>query len=242
MPEVTVGISAAPLALTEAKRSLEERGPLPFDLVPSSSEMGLEAAGDSALFHLDYPPVPDGWAAYPLGWEGIAIIVHRGVTMRAFSLDQLEEIFTGRIEDWSQLGGEEGAIQLVVPPTGDRLRAHFVEWVLPSGRITTRALLAPSPADAVELVASEPGAIGLVPLHQATEERVAYARVEGVLPGPSTVTGGAYRLRLPVLALAPEELELVAYEWLIWVQSTSKALPTAVEAPASTAEPSPAAQ
>lgn len=48
----------------------------------------------------------------PIAIQGVLVIVNRGNPVRDLTVDQLRGIFTGKIENWSQLGGTDRAIHL----------------------------------------------------------------------------------------------------------------------------------
>jgi phosphate transport system substrate-binding protein len=108
--------------------------------------------------------------------EAVAAIVSGGNRIKALSVAQLRDIFTGRITDWHQLGGPAGAIRPVIeaasgtgnPPTSDTA-ADLVLGGLPAAPGTAR--LASEDAVAAS-VAADRAAIGLVALGHAGAARV----------------------------------------------------------------------
>jgi ABC-type phosphate transport system substrate-binding protein len=88
---------------------------------------------------------------------------------------------------------------------------------MPGSPVSSSALLAPDPAAVLSLVAEDAGAIGYLPLSQVTEE-VRVARIDGILPGASTIADGRYPLRLTVLATAPQEPSGQVRDWIGWLQ------------------------
>jgi phosphate transport system substrate-binding protein len=50
---------------------------------------------------------------YPIGRDGIAVLVHKSNVVRNLSVDQLRAIFTGRITDWKDVGGKRHAIVFI---------------------------------------------------------------------------------------------------------------------------------
>lgn len=214
-----MGISALPPARALGEAYLQLETALPFDLVPTASDAGLEAAAAGRIpFHLDYPPAPDGWFATTLAWEGIAFIVHPQVPTRNLTLAELEGIFSGEIREWGEVADGGGEIQPVLPPPGDRFRQAFLQRVMPESRVSSRALVAPNPETSVEWVSTTEGALGLLPLSYRRPATVPLVRIEGSLPGSSTVGDGSYPLRVQLLALAPQEPVGSAREWLLWAQ------------------------
>lgn len=219
-PQVSVGPSALPFASELAQGYQEQRGVLPFDLVPMATEAGLEAAeSGEALFHIDYAPVPDGWFAVPLGWEGIAVVVNPEVEARDLDTRTLAELFSGRMTSWESVTGEEETVQLVIPPPGDRLFDHFTGLIGMAQDPPLTAILAPVPEATLAYVGEQAAALGFLPYHYGIPQELRALRVDGTLPAPSTIRSGRYVLRLQVIAMAPDEPDTIAIEWLGWAQN-----------------------
>jgi phosphate transport system substrate-binding protein len=70
----------------------------------------------------------------------------------------------------------------------------------------------------VSMILANPYTIGYVPLSYSAEEpRI--VRVDGILPGESTLADGTYPLLLEVVAMAPEEPTGPLRDWLVWLQA-----------------------
>ncbi len=50
----------------------------------------------------------------PVAWDALAVIVHKGNPVQNVTLAQLRKVYTGRITNWSQLGGKNAPIELYV--------------------------------------------------------------------------------------------------------------------------------
>lgn len=221
IPQVTVGPTALPLSIQLGLRYRDQFGALPFDLVPASSETGLDAAArGEALFHLDFGPVPEGWFATPVAWEGIAVVVDSGLPTRSLSLADLRELFSGRQTRWEAEGGGGPPVQLVAPIPDDRLFQHFLGLVGQEQPLPPTAIIGPVPEAMISYVGDEPGAVGLIPFSHGIPSGLRALRIEGSLPGPSTIADGRYPLRVQLLAMAPVEPDPAAIEWLLWAQGT----------------------
>jgi phosphate transport system substrate-binding protein len=68
-----------------------------------------------------------------------------------------------------------------------------------------------------QLVSEEPGAIGVLPL-AAVPDSLRVIRVEGVLPGETTIASGSYPLTVPLLATSPTEPQGTLRDFLAWLQ------------------------
>ena len=101
---------------------------------------------------------------FVVGLDGLVFIVHPGNPLQALSREQLRQVFTGRVRDWSQLGGKAGAITLVGRAADTGGHELLSALVLAGGRqAPTTSVQADSTAVAAE-VARDPRAIGYVPV------------------------------------------------------------------------------
>lgn len=50
----------------------------------------------------------------PVAWDALAVLVHKSNPVENITLDQLRKVYTGRITNWSQLGGKNAPIELYV--------------------------------------------------------------------------------------------------------------------------------
>lgn len=99
--------------------------------------------------------------AAQLAWEQIVLVVNRG-NDSDISREAATLLFSGRVQNWSDLGSEDVTVTLWAGPESDEARQIFEEGVL-LGSVSGSARLATNPADAVEAVADNPGAAAILP-------------------------------------------------------------------------------
>lgn len=165
------------------------------------------------------------WAA-PIGQDGLAIIVHPDNPVPALRVDDLRRIFQGRAVSWAAWGGPDAPIAVISRENGADSRLAFDALVMGGQATTPTARLALSSARVVELVASDPQAIGYVSM-AFVDQRVRVVPVkaaqeeEAVLPTPQTVSQGRYPLRTPLLIVGaqPPDADSFYYRWFVWMQS-----------------------
>jgi ABC-type phosphate transport system substrate-binding protein len=162
---------------------------------------------------------PEGWFATPLLNDAIAILVHPDLKIETLDLDQLYEIFVGRVENWSELEGDDQVILPIISLPSDEIRTTFQAQVLQGANFTSNAQLAPHPAAALELVDSKPGAIALIPWSAVPAGRDSL-RIETVAPSAASIRSGRYPLTLDLLAIAPSEPNGAMRQFLGWLQAT----------------------
>ena len=87
---------------------------------PTGSGAGIEAASNgSADIGLSSRALKDeeiagGLTGTTVALDGIAVIVNAGSKVEDLSVEQIAQIFTGEITDWSEVGGEAGTEETVL--------------------------------------------------------------------------------------------------------------------------------
>jgi phosphate transport system substrate-binding protein len=74
----------------------------------------------------------------------------------------LQDLFSGDIFDWAELGGESGEVLLISREDGSGSRALFEERLMGDEPVSLTAVVMPTSADMVDYVAQNPFAIGYV--------------------------------------------------------------------------------
>lgn len=97
-----------------------------------------------------------------IGLDGIAIIVNQANVVKQLTMDQLANIFSGRITDWAQVGGTSGPINLYSrkPPSGTL--DFFKERVLNKGEVFSSAKFIEDSTELSGLVKNDPQGIGFI--------------------------------------------------------------------------------
>jgi len=98
----------------------------------------------------------------PIGIDGIAIIVHSSNPVAGLTMQQLQDIFSGRILDWEEVGGDAGEILLISREEGSGTRRAFESRVMGELPVSLTAVVMPTSRDVVEYVADNPTAVGYV--------------------------------------------------------------------------------
>jgi phosphate transport system substrate-binding protein len=112
--------------------------------------------------------------------------------------EQIQAIFTGRIQRWSELGGADRPIVLVSREAGSGTFSAFEELVMEGVTITPATLRQGSNGAVRQIIADHPDAIGYVSLG-IVDASVRAVAIDGVEPAVATVESGAYTLVRPFL-------------------------------------------
>lgn len=96
-----------------------------------------------------------------VGVGGVVVLVHSSNPVKTLRLDQIADIFSGRVRDWSEVGGAARRIRVVAPAEGSGIRDVLRARVLGGRAITPLAARISSSTELSGLVGSDPTAIGL---------------------------------------------------------------------------------
>lgn len=95
----------------------------------------------------------------PVAIEGLAIAVHPELAVEALTLTQLQDIYLGRVTNWSQVGGPNLAIAPISRPAAGGTVEFFVNTVLAGNPLPSTVRNASTTTEALRLVSETPGSI-----------------------------------------------------------------------------------
>jgi phosphate transport system substrate-binding protein len=131
--------------------------------------------------------------AYAVALDGIAIIVHPSNTVKNLSIAQIRDIYTGKIKNWSTVGGPKQNIVVISRDVASGTFEVFNEKALSGSKVDSGAQLLASNNAVASSVGSTPGAIGYIGLGYVTGS-VRVVPVENVTPSATSVKDGTYKL------------------------------------------------
>lgn len=131
--------------------------------------------------------------------DGLAIILHPSNPLGALRIDQLAQIFAGEVQDWAQLGGSGGAINLYARDDNSGTYDTFKELVLSAnGKIlANNARRFESSEKLSDSVSQDPqgiGFIGLPYIRQAKAVAIAAGASQPMLPSVTLIATEDYPL------------------------------------------------
>lgn len=97
---------------------------------------------------------------YVVGYDALAVAVHPDNPVKALSLAQLKDIFTGKITNWKDVGGNEAEILVYTRDSSSGTYEFFKEHVLENEEFAAGARKTASNAAMVNSIAQEETAIG----------------------------------------------------------------------------------
>ena len=150
--------------------------------------------------------------------DGIAVVVDTKNAVSSISKQQLADIYTGKLTNWSELGGSDTPIVVVGREAGSGTRGAFEE-ILEVEDLCLYAVECDSTGATMAKVASTEGAIGYVSL-DVVDDSVVAIKLDGVEATAENIVAGSYFLCRPfVMAtkgeiLAQSELVQAFFEYI----------------------------
>lgn len=154
-----------------------------------------------------------GLSATPIAWDGIGVLVHLSNFTKEVTKQQVADIFSGKITQWSELGGPETKILVIDRPRNQNIRDTFESQLGITGKITGAAKVIGSDDQVVKtVVGTLPplSAVSYLSLSQGLSVisggvAVRLLPIDKIEPEAPTVKDGRYPLRRPVLLISKKE-------------------------------------
>ena len=138
--------------------------------------------------------------------DGIAIVVNNANPVEDLSLQQLADIYTGKITNWSEVGGNDGEIVVIGREAGSGTRDGFESIVDVKDNCKYAQELTATGA-VTAAVASNENAIGYASL-SAVDDSVKSVKVDGVECSEATVQDGSYKVQRPFNFIIKKDAQL----------------------------------
>lgn len=127
---------------------------------------------------------------------GFAIVINNKVNVDNLSKTDLIKIFTGQINNWKEVGGQDLPIQLINRPKSSGTRATFKKYGLDGRDEAEGVSLQQDSSGAVKnTIAATDGAIGYLALSYITEavrKEVKVSKLDNVEANKENITAGKY--------------------------------------------------
>jgi len=167
---------------------------------------------------------------YVIARDAIAVIVHPDNPIDELSIEQISAIYSGEIENWSLLGGEDRLIVKLSRETNSGTHVYFLENVLRMGDkdsellFSMDTLLLPSSEGIIKETSQNMNAIGYDGLGYITEEVKVIAVAssdegEYIFPSVETVNSGLYPIARDLYMYTNGEPVGKLAEYMDWIFS-----------------------
>jgi phosphate transport system substrate-binding protein len=162
--------------------------------------------------------------------DAIAVIVHPDNPVSQLTLQQISDIYSGKITNWSEVGGADRPIVRLSRETNSGTHVYFLETVLRLGDKNNKTLfsmdtlLLPSSEGIINEVRQNPNAIGYDGLGYVPDDLkiIAVAETEGgeyVMPMISTVNDKSYPIARDLYMYTAGKPTGAVKDYLDWILS-----------------------
>jgi phosphate transport system substrate-binding protein len=134
---------------------------------------------------------------HTIAMDGVCIIVHPSNPVKALKIEQVKDIYTGKITNWKELGGADQPIVVISRDTSSGTYESFTQFVMGKDKMFEKVEYVNSNPQAHSRVSTTDGAIGYVGLG-FVDEKVKALEINGVSPSRKTVQSGKYPLSRPL--------------------------------------------
>jgi phosphate transport system substrate-binding protein len=160
--------------------------------------------------------------------DAIAVIVNPANPVNQLTLQQISDIYSGKITNWQEVGGDDRPIVLVSRETNSGTHVFFLENVLRLAQKNNKTLfsadtlLLPSSEGIMDEVKQNPNAIGYDGLGYVSSavKTIAVADKPGdpyVMPSIDSVNAGTYAVARPLFMYTNGEPKDLIKDYLDWI-------------------------
>lgn len=190
-----------------------------LDIAAGGSLVGIQAVHDGTVdigmaSRALTPEEAEGIEQYLIAMDVIAVVVHPDNPVSGLTMAQLAAIYRGDIVNWSQVGGLDRPMLVVVREQTSGTRGAFDELVLKKESPTApNQQVAVAASEVVATVAENMTAIGYVGFGHL-EPAIRALTIDGVSPTEEAARDGSYPLVRPLLLLTGPLTQPVARRYV----------------------------
>lgn len=134
-------------------------------------------------------PLYEKGLEHVIALDGLSVIVHPGNRVSALAVEQVRGLFSGRLRDWSQVGGAPGPVVLHARDDRSGTFDTFKSLVLGDAALSPAAARYESTEQLAAAVAADPRAIGFVGLAGVGRAKALALSERGTVPkAPSALS------------------------------------------------------
>lgn len=207
---VSGSTSVGPLMEKIAEKYEEENSDVSIEINQTGSSAGIKDAmdgiSDIGLSSRDLKGEEASKVqSTVLAYDGVAVITNTSNPIKELTIEQIRDIFTGKITNWNQIGGNDSPIVVVSRETGSGTRTAFEEGVgYSEEELVKTATISKGNGDVKTTVSTNENAIGFVSF-EYLDDAISAININGIKPTAENVKAGSYVLSRPFLAVTNEQ-------------------------------------
>lgn len=225
---VTGSSTVAPI-MEEIARTFEGQHPeLRIEVQTGGSSRGIADArsglADIGMASRELKDSETGLEPHLIAVDGIAIITHSSNPIVNLTRQQIVAIYTGKLKNWSDLGGADAEIVVVNKAEGRGTLEVFLSYAGLDSADVRADLIVGENQQAIKTVVGNPNAIAYVSIGAAEYEArngaaLRLNSIDGIEANSANVASGTYPISRPLLLLTGNALPAATREFIEYAQS-----------------------
>lgn len=138
--------------------------------------------------------------------DGIALIVNPENPVADLTMEQISQVYTGKVTNWQEVGGDDAPIVCIGREAASGTRDGF-ESITGTSENCKYSQELTSAGDVVQTVSSNPNAIGYTSL-ASLSDKVKVIGSDGVIPSEETILSGEYKIQRNFVLVTKKNQEL----------------------------------
>ncbi|MDR0912223.1 MAG: phosphate ABC transporter substrate-binding protein [Methanobrevibacter sp.] len=221
--EIVGSTSVQPVAEELANAFVENKTDIKINVQGGGSSLGItsveQAISDIGMSSMDINNSYN-FTKYLIGYDGILVCVNNENNINDLSSEQIKNIFSGSVDNWKEVGGENKEIHVMTREEGSGTRSEFERIIMKDDEIKADAIVQSSTEAVKQSVASDSGAIGFISYAHMSDD-VKAIKLDGVMATDETIADGTYTLKIPFLFITKGEKTGMVSEFLDWLNSST---------------------
>jgi phosphate transport system substrate-binding protein len=225
---LTGSSTVAPLVAEIGKRFESGHSGVRVDVQSGGSSRGISDArqgvADIGMVSRALKPEEKDLKASSIARDGVTVILHKDNPVPSLNDKQVVDIYTGKVTNWKQVGGKDGAITVVNKAEGRSTLELFTQYFkLKNTDIKAQVVIGDN-EQGIKTVAGNPNAIGYVSIGSAENsvangESIKLLPVGGVAATTANVQNGTFPISRPLNLVTKTEPQGLAKEFINFAQS-----------------------
>ena len=157
-----------------------------------------------------------------VGWDALTVITHKSNPVDNLTTQQIQDIFSGKVTNWKQVGGPDHAIKVLETESKISGVGRMVRELLfknPAFEFTDKATLLSDTGPLEEKVEKEPWTIGFTGVSSARKRQVKIVSIDGKAPTYEHIASGKYMLYRPLYLTVPQQASPDVQKFVAFVLS-----------------------
>ncbi len=127
---------------------------------------------------------------YRIAKDGLSIYINENNPIKNFSINQIKDIFLGKITNWKDLGGDDHLIDVIIRPPSSGTYGYFKKFILENKDFTDKSKTIAKTEDIVEYIQKNKYAISYGGVGYGPQKL--HANINGIEPSEKNVINDTY--------------------------------------------------